>query len=386
MSVYKRTWKQKDGSTAFCWYFHRTIDGVRYRDRIPTARTKREADEAERKILAQIHEGTYGKPKGNTTLREFVEGTFIPWSKENKKSWRSDLSRLKPILAYFGKKRLREICENPFLVETFKSKRLKAPVVYKTKNGQGKQKNRSKAAVNRELQLLSRIFTLAMSRKEVSTNPVSQVELFKGEKRRKRRLGPDERLRLFEAIPGKLSQARRSHLIPIVLLALNCGLRRTELLSLKTEDIDFEQNIINVRDTKNGEDREVEMNATAKGVCLDLVAQARAKGWIYIFTNPKTGIRYKDIKKGFGNALRDAGIEDFRFHDLRHTFASTAGDDPRVPITALAETLGHKDWRTTMQYTHASKSGKLRVVEAQERTEDERAGHKMVTKNERQAV
>ena len=370
MAVYKR-----DGH----WHFTKTINGVRYRGALKTARTKAQAEEAYIDVLKEIHEGAYGKPTGNKTLKEFVEKIFIGWSKSQKKSWRSDLSRLKPIMEFFGKQKLGDI--SPFRIESFKIKRLKTPVSYKKV-----EKPRSAASVNRELQLLSRIFTLAISKKELRENPCAEVELLPGERKRRRRLHPEERVRLFEAVTARLSQSKRTHLTSIITLDLNTGLRRTELLSLKLEQIDFLRNVITVRGTKNGEDREVEMNFTARALLLELVAQARTKGWEFIFTNPKTGTRYKDIKKGFRNALRDAGIEDFRFHDLRHTFASHAGDDPQVSVAALAETMGHKDWKTTMQYTHASKAGKLRVVQAQERKEIENGGHNSVTNEKRQAA
>jgi integrase len=369
MSVFKR-----EGH----WHFTKTINGVRYRQALKTARTKSQAEEAEISILNQIHQGTYGKPQGTKTLKEFVEKTFIPWTVSRKSSWRSDLSRLKPIVAFFGKQRLSDI--SPFRVESFKIQRLKTPVVYKKA-----EKPRSSASVNRELQLLSRIFTLAMEKKEAVENPVSQIELLKGERKRKRRLHHEERVRLFEALHVSGSQGKRWHLAPIITLDLNTGLRRTELLSLKVGDVDFLRNVIRATETKNGEDREVEMNATARDLLVELVTQAKGQGWEYIFTNPRTGTRYKDVKKAFNNAVRDAGIEDFRFHDLRHTFASTAGDDPGVAVTALAETLGHKDVRTTMRYTHASKAGKLRVVQAQERRETEDVGHNSVTNDKRQA-
>jgi integrase len=83
--------------------------------------------------------------------------------------------------------------------------------------------------------------------------------------------------------------------------------------------------------------------------------------------------------------MREAEIEDFRFHDLRHTFSSLAGDDPNVTINALAETLGHKNWKTTMRYTHAAKEAKLRVVQAVESIETEKSGHVAVTQAKRQA-
>jgi integrase len=223
-----------------------------------------------------------------------------------------------------------------------------------------------------------------MERKEVKENPVAQVDLFQ-ERKRKRRLYHDERARLMAAISAPDSQGKRAHLSAIITLDLNTGLRRTELLSLKVADVDFQQNTIRATETKNGEDRDVEMNQTAPALLLELVNKAQAQGWQYLFTNPRTGTRYKDIKKAFKNACRDAGIEGLRLHDLRHEFASTAGDDPEVSVAALAETMGHKDWKTTVQYTHASRASKLKVVNAQERRETENAGHKTVTNEKRQA-
>jgi integrase len=177
------------------------------------------------------------------------------------------------------------------------------------------------------------------------------VNLFPGERRRKRRLHPEEEAKLFEALSSEKSQNKRHHLEPMIKLYLHTGLRRTELLSLKPEHIDFLREVILVTNTKSGEDREVEMSSTAKALLRNLVEQAEVKNWEYLFTNPKTGTRYKDIKKAFNNSVRDAGLTDLRIHDLRHEFASTAGDDPEVSVTALAEMLGHKNLKTTMQYT-----------------------------------
>jgi integrase len=384
MPVYKRTWKRKDGTTAVRYYLHRTIDGQRSRVPLKTARTMAQAKGAADKLLDKLHEGTYKKPVGNMKLKEFIGKIFVPWSKENKRSWRSDMSRLKPILEFFGSRTFKQISDNPFLIESYKSKRLKTPIIHRNKKGEVTgRRPRSKHSVNRELRLLSRIFTLAITRKEAASNPVASVELFAVPKNRKRRLKPQERRSLLAALAAP--SARCKHLPDIVLLDLNSGLRKTELLSLTPEQIDFEGNIIRVVETKNGEDREVEMNATARAILLRLVEQARGNGWAYVFTNPKTGTRYKDVRRSFASILKEAGIENFRYHDLRHTFASLAGDDPEVSIAALAETLGHKDWKTTMGYTHASKQSKLRVVQAQEESDSDLLGHKSVTKEERQA-
>jgi len=80
------------------------------------------------------------------------------------------------------------------------------------------------------------------------------------------------------------------------------------------------------------------------------VVQARLQGR-YVFTNPRTGTRYVETKLGWKASLRDARIADFRFHDLRHTFATRAirgGAD----VAKLQKILGHKDVTTTMRYVH----------------------------------
>jgi integrase len=363
MAVYKREWKNKQGKTCFCWYFHKTINGVRYRARIPSARTKAQAEEAERKCLAEIHDGTYGKPKSKATFKEFVEKVFLPWSRDNRKSFRSDESRCKALVAFFGRYELAEI--TAFLIERFKSERRKSKTERKG--------TRSIATVNRELQLLYRIFQIAKGKREIASNPRDEVQLIKGENPRDRWLRPEEKEKLFEQFTG-----RRSHLIDIIELDLNLGLRKTNLLSLRPEHVDFHRGIVRATNTKTGKDYDVPINNTAREILRRLVDQAEAEGFEYLFINPKTGTRYRDVKRAFRSALKDAGIKDFRFHDLRHTFGTRAADSG-APLTAIRDTLGHASIETTNRYAHATEEGMRRVVEAQE-TEISRPGHIAVTK------
>ena len=345
MSVYKR-----EGH----WHFTKTINGKRYRGALKTARTKVQAEEAERRILTGIHEGKYGKSKGTTTFKDFSEKTYLPWAKTNKRSWKMDVYRLKALLAFFGKQRLCDI--SPFDVERFKVKRRDTPVVSKTKS-----KIRSVAAVNRELRLLSRIFRLAITNREAVDNPCRQVELLKGEQARTRYLLPHEEERLMAVLTDS-----RSHLWSIVVLDINTGMRITELLSLRPDDIDFHRDMIYVRETKTDEDREVPMNNTVRELLGQLVAQVRKKSDEYLFTNPKTGTRYKDIKTAWHTACKKAGIENLHIHDLRHTFVTRAADDG-VPLVAIGRVVGHASIQTTMRYAHATDEGKRRAVEALEK-------------------
>lgn len=382
MAVYKRTWKRPDGSKASCWYFHKTINGVRYRDRIPTARTKGQAEEAERQFLSEIHAGAYGKPQGRIKVREFVEKHYLPWARANKRSWRNDESRVKPILEFFDSKMLCEINSNMVLEfrEALRGR--------KTKRG-----IRSPASVNRVLEVLSRLFTRAIELKKWHRNPCSKAELgdrrlrLKGERKRRRWLKGDERERLSTAIEVYHQQSDRRinpYLGKMILLDLNSGLRKTELLKLKPRDCDFEAGLIHVRETKTDEPREVAMNNTSRLILEELVKDCKGE---YLFTNPRTGTRYKNVKKAFKRVLKDAGIDDLWFHDIRHSFATAAGDSPDVSLPALAETLGHKNIKTTMIYTHATDEGKRRVVDAAERFGKGRShiGHTEDEEKERRA-
>jgi integrase len=202
MAVFKR------GGT---WYFSKTIDGVRYKRAIKTARNKVQAEQAEAKFILQIHQGEYGGRSETVTLNQFVDKTFEPWAKANRRSWRGDEGRLQALRDFFGKKRLGEI--NPFLIERYKMERRKS----KLPSG----KLRSVASVNRELALLSRVFSMAIKSNDAVANPCREVKRVPGERPRTRYLLPEEEGRLMAVLIG-----RRAHLKPIVILAIHTGMRR----------------------------------------------------------------------------------------------------------------------------------------------------------------
>ena len=332
------------------WHYDLMIESVRYRGAIQTARTKSQAEHAEAKVRLEIHEGKYGRPQGTRTLDDFVEKVYTPWAKANKKSWKIDISRLKPILAFFGKKKLSEV--SPFLIEKYKIQRRAAPVISKNKS-----KPRMVASVNRELRLLSRIFRLAVSSKEAAENPCREVKILKGEQHRTRYLLPEEEGRLMTTLTGE-----RSHLCDMVTLAINTGLRVNELFGLKREDVDFHRDVLYIKHTKTDEDREVPLNDTARELLRELM-QADRMGGEFLFTNPKTGTRYTTIKTAWLTACRNAGLTNLRFHDLRHTFGTRAAD-AGVPLPAIRDVMGHRSIQTTERYAHATDEGKRRAVEA----------------------
>jgi integrase len=155
-------------------------------------------------------------------------------------------------------------------------------------------------------------------------------------------------------------------------------MRRGELLSLRWQNIDFARSLIYVTNTKTGHDRDIPMNAKVRETMSDL--QQVNGEHEFVFTNPKTGVKLVELKTGFRAACKEAGIQDFRFHDLRHT-TGTKLADAGTDAFAIAEVLGHRNLQTTKRYTHATELKKRRAVEALASYSED--GQKMVKNNER---
>jgi len=177
---------------------------------------------------------------------------------------------------------------------------------------------------------------------ETALKKVRQAKQLEVNNRRLRYLSKEECHTLINACSA--------HLKPIVLTALNTGCRRGEILGLTWDNVDLKHGFILLDKTKNGDRREIPINATLRATLESL--PRRLDGGP-VFYDHKTGKAYEDVSTSFCNALRKAKIKDFHFHDLRHTFAShlvMAGID----LTTVSRLLGHKDLTMTLRYAHLS--------------------------------
>ena len=194
---------------------------------------------------------------------------------------------------------------------------------------------------NRDLSLLKTLFRKAVEWDYARTNPAASMRKLREPPGRVRFLTDDERSRLLTACPDRLRT--------IVLLALNTGLRKGELLSLRWQDVDVKNRLLRIERSKNGDRRDIPMNQTVHDL---LRAIPRRVDTPYLFANTD-GAPQQYLKTTWNTAIRKAKLEDFTFHDLRHTFASTLVMNG-VDIRTVQTLLGHKSITMTMRYSHLS--------------------------------
>jgi integrase len=204
--------------------------------------------------------------------------------------------------------------------------------------------------VLRELQLLSAVINHA--RKEWNfpvDNAVSRIRMPQPNRARARQMDVDEEGRLLEALEplprdtrGRFKGGRNPWIKPIVQVALETAMRRSELLSLRWENLHLERRVAILRDTKNGDSRQVPLSTRA--VELLQVLPRSIDGRVF----PMSA---NALKLSFNRALRRAGIANFHFHDLRHE--ATGRLAVCLPnVIELAAVTGHRDLRMLARYYH----------------------------------
>lgn len=195
------------------------------------------------------------------------------------------------------------------------------------------------ATLYQELALLRRMFNVAIREWEwLKNNPVSRLSFSVGNKNaRDRWLTPDEEGNL-------LSHATSPHwLRTLLVVALHTGMRRGEILDLKWQNVDFSRKMILIVKSKNGEKRGLPMSNTLYRVLKDIKVR-NISGRVF-------PIAVRSLRVAFEKTLVKAKIENFHFHDLRHTFA-TRLVQKGIDLYRVKELLGHKTLAMTMRYAH----------------------------------
>jgi integrase len=220
---------------------------------------------------------------------------------------------------------------------------------------------RSPSTVVRYLAVMSHAFTMGV--REwcwMDDNPMRRVTKPKEPRGRVRFLNDDERMRLLEAC--RLAQC--PYLYAVVVLALSTGMRHGEIMNLRWDDVDFVKSRIILQDTKNGERRNVPLTGHAFDE-IESLSEVRRTDTDFAFPNTNHGEKARpyEIRKSWNAALKKAQIEDFRFHDLRHSTASYLAMNG-ASLPEIAEVLGHRTLQMVRRYTHLSEAHTTKVVRA----------------------
>jgi len=219
-----------------------------------------------------------------------------------------------------------------------------------------KGKVRSGTTVNRYVAALSAAIGIAVSEWHwLQSNPFQGFRRQKENHSRARFLSPEERLALL--VSCKQSKTKSLHLITV--LALATGMRQAEIMSLRWDQVNFKRSSITLFKTKNGATRVVPLVGFAAKE-LEKHGKVRSLKNSYVFAGRKHRYAYFP-RKAWNSALKRAGIEDFRFHDLRHSAASELAMNG-ASLHEIAAVLGHKTLAMVQRYAHLSEQHTLSVV------------------------
>lgn len=208
------------------------------------------------------------------------------------------------------------------------------------------RKTISNATVNRYWIAFKTALNFAIKEWEwLDTNPMSKIGALKENEGRKRFLSDDERKRLL----AECQNSKNLQLFAIVILALSTGARRSEILNLEWKDVDFKKNAIRLYNTKNNEPRTLHLHGQALLVLKKLRKDKEPD--TLVFASPNNATNPIEITTAWEFALERAEIEDFRFHDLRHSAASYLAMNGAT-LAEIAEILGHKTLAMVKRYAH----------------------------------
>lgn len=309
---------------------------------------------------------------GTPTLRAFLDDHYYKWFQAHHKSYDKTRHAIEHSFAAVMARRLSEITlrEMEAMRVTWLTQGL------------------SESSANRKMASLRGVLSRAVDWGYLDAHPMAKLKQLKTDTRgRIRYLSPTEEASLREALEARQEGIRverdsankwrlerkkelypdlrkvhfADHLMPLFLISINTGVRRGELFNLKWGDVNLGGKTITIEGdgAKSGQTRHIPLNKEAHQTLKLWMEQQSGPG--YVFPS-QTGGRLDNVKKSWDGALKAAGVQAFRWHDLRHTFASKlvmAG----APLNTVRDLLGHADLKMTLRYAHLAPGTKAAAVE-----------------------
>jgi integrase len=308
------------------------------------------------------------------TLKRFVDERYHDWAVANQKSGEANCKRINSAFSGLINNRIDKI--TPWQIDKFKAER--------------KKDGTNPATINRDIKGLKAALNKAVEWELIKSNPIRSVKPLKGaDNRRVRYLNTDEEKDLLAALEARDAKKRverisanrwrserrhdllplirkgefADHIRPMVLVSMNTGLRFGELTSLTWKDVSLinqPQVTVQAGYSKSGKIRHIPLNKTAVNVLRTWHRQLQPHSGL-VFPSG-SGKRLTTVKTAWTKLRNDAGLKDFKWHDLRHHFASRlvmAG----VDLNTVRELLGHGSLDMTIRYAHLAPEHKAEAVE-----------------------
>jgi integrase len=335
---------------------------------IPQARI--EADALRGDVARGKDPGAEKRAASASSLKRFIAEEYEPWVREHRKAADDTLATLASAFASFADLPLKELTRAR--LERWRTKRL--------------ADGTSAATVNRNLNALRSVLTRGVEFGVLAAHPLKGLKPLKVDKQGiVRFLSADEEKRLRDVLTARDDTRREAraqanawrrergypeltafgvytdHVSPLILLALNTGLRRGELLALCWDDLDLERAVLTVRGAgaKSGDTRHIPLNREA------LETGRTWRGPVEDRSGPvfpgKDGEPLAGTKTSWAGLMKKATIKNFRFHDCRHTFASKLVQRG-VDLNTVRELLGHADLKMTLRYSHLAPEHRAAAV------------------------
>jgi site-specific recombinase XerD len=356
-------------------------DGRRATHKIGNAslHTVAEAREEAQKFLAAVERGDDPTAiRKRLTFGEFIENAYGPWVKDSRRIGSRTVMMIKNNFSHLFDTYLEDITVPQ--IEQWRNKR--------------KNDGLKNSSINRLVKAIKASVNWAAKRDIIEKNPLAKLEPLAEDDSdiKVRYLTQEERARLMAAIDEREQKARlrrESHnewlkarnfkalpamkegyfvdyVKPIILLSLHTGLRHNSVFSLEWRDINFGDRTIMVRaaTSKSGKQYYVPMNTAVFDTLTRWYSQSRHTSPLnLVFPSPQTGKKMYDCRSQWESILKKAGITNFRWHDMRHDFASQLVMRG-IDLNTVRELLGHADLKTTLRYAHLAPAVKRKAVEA----------------------
>ncbi len=312
------------------------------------------AKEIEAKLKSELVSGEYyDRRQVNVIFEQFVREKYLPYVKENKKekTYKSESTFFRFwILPVIGKKSLHNI--SPFDIEKVKKEMAKS--------------DKSPRTIEYALAVIRQVFNKAIEWDVYNgVNPVTKVKRPKKDNRRVRFLTREEAENLLNEL-----KKRSVQVYEMAYLSLYTGMRFGEIASLTWQDIDFQNDIITIKDPKNNTGRVAYITQGLKDMLMDKQRREKPENLGDLVFKDKNGNRLIGVSKTYDRSVNKLGLNDgitdprdkVVFHTLRHTFASWLAING-TPIYTIKELMGHKSLAMTERYSHLIPDIKREAVE-----------------------